>query len=312
MTYQSFSNVYNKGRDMSYSRDFDIIIEKGKYITQGDIHFKIEYSNVNENKIKKYYESLTEKLIDCSKSLKKDLKDIEKCKDNLDDFFDLQIKNMKEEYNKALKRETPLLHFDDVQLFVEFGGKDILIARRNISSLEEKIVNNCLYLNQLFPGIQFNYDSNCSLRIRFNRSSDFNECLKFVCHYNLHDMNENVKISSFTKKYEESILYGTLKEINTNFPIDFEYKDIKILPIVDPMLSRELEPEDWKNKSEVIKKQFKLLKFQYFKNGLKTEEINGVGNYHIESSFNEEDFEKNNLPLPDNTCVYLKIIQLFN
>lgn len=46
-----------------------------------------------------------------------------------------------------------------------------------------------------------------------------------------------LKFHHLLKKYEESILYDTLKEIDTNFPVDFKYKN----------LSR----EKWENKSEL-------------------------------------------------------------
>lgn len=309
MTYQSFCNIDVKGIDESCQREFTIVIEKGKYITQDDIHFKIEYSNINKSKIDKCCAMLKQSLKDYSGNLKNNLKDIESCRDDLNNLFKTQIENIKEEHIKAAKRQIPLFHFQNVELLVNYdGGHYILIARRMISSLEERIVNNSLYLNQLFPGIQFKYSSDYSLKIKFMRSIDFNECLKFECHYELHDMNNDVEISLLKPKYEESMLFGTLKEINANFDIDFDYKNIKIVLIVDPMLSRLFEPEEWKNKSIQIKKQFKLLKLKYFKNGLEVDGFSGKGRYHIEGSLGNECCEEKS----PNTVIYLKIVKLFD
>lgn len=322
MTYQSFSNTNPLNTiDTGCHREFTITIPKGsKYITQDDIYFNIEYTNINYNKIDKYYEDLHEQCCGLFRGCtSKKIDELREKQAKFNELTDLTIKNIEEECSKAKDRQTPLFIFQDIELFVKSKANNEYksIARRMFVGLDEMIINGCLYLNQIFPGIKFKYNDCHDLMIRFTRAPFINECLKFECHYNLRDRaNPNIKgiqlgppfvNSSMTKKYSEMILPGGL---NCNVNVSCNHCSFEMKPCVNMSLSRSVEPEEWKNKAEeLIKKYYEPLKMEFYIDGLKIDKSEfgkTTGLYHIEL------LNKDELACDDFYKVDWKIIQLFD
>lgn len=322
MTYQSFSscNPLNTN-DTGCSRDFTITIPKGsKYITQDDIYFNIEYTNINYDKINKYYEDLREKCLDLYRGcLCRKIEELREKQTKFNELTESTIKDIEEEEKKAKDRQTPLFIFQNIELFIKSKADDEFksIARRMYSGLDEMIINGCLYLNQIFPGIKFKYNSCFELMIRFTRAPFINECIKFECHYNLHDRaSPNIKgiqlgppfeNSSTNKKYSEMILSGGF---SCNVNVSCVHCSFEIKPCVNISLSRIVEPEEWKNKTEeLIKKYYEPLKMEFYVDGMKIDKSEfgkTTGLYHIEL------LNKDELKCDDFYKVDWKIVQLFD
>lgn len=289
MAYQAFSmcNPIDID-DEGCCRDFIITIPENKYITQGDIHFKIEYTNINYYKIDKYYSDLHSSCVDTFKGCL--AKSVEKWKEKqakLNELIDSTIKNIEDEETKAKDRQTPLFVFQNIELFVD----DVSIARRIVSGLDEMIVNGCLYVNQIFPGIKFKYDSKHQLMFRFQRAPIINKCLKFECHYNLcnrisPDIQleppfENSKVDLIYKEYLIPAGFYT-----GNINIEPCVKSFKMIPCVNLRLFNKIENENYKSESKrLINECYNILKLKYYKDGSEISESefgNSSGLYHIE------------------------------
>lgn len=284
MTYQSFSmcnplNTYDEG----CTREFKIIIPKGKYTTQGDIHFKIEYTNINYNKIECKYDNCFEKV----KSLRfdKSVESLKEYKTKINELIDSTIKDIENEHSLAPLRQTPLFMFQDIQLFVN----DNLVARRMFCSLDEMIINGCLYPNQIFPGIEFKYTSDDKVIFRFTRAPIKNECLKFECHYNCSDITEGMIFGLITG-YKEYYLSAGL----SNVEIENNVTSFKMIPCVNSNLHVKLEYEDYRKEAErLIKECYNKFKFKYYKDGLEITEGEfgfSTGLYYIEI-LNKDEFK---------------------
>lgn len=316
MAYQSFStcnplNIIDEG----CTREFKIIIPKGsKYITQDDIYFNIEYTNINYGKINKYYEELREKCLDLHRDcLCRKIEELREKQTKFNELIDSTIKDIEEEEKKAKDRQTPLFIFQDIELYIKSKDSDEykLIARRMYIGLDEMIINGCLYLNQIFPGIKFKYNSCFELMIRFTRAPIDNECIKFECHYNLHDReNPNIKelqISTTNKKYSEMILPGGF---SCNVNVSCNHCSFEMKPCVGMRLFKCVEPEEWKNKAEeLIKKYYEPLNMEFYKDGMKIDKSEfgkTTGLYHIEL------LNKDELECDDFYKVDYKIVQLFD
>ena len=153
--------------------------------------------------------------------------------------------------------------------------------------------------------------------IRFTRAPFINECLKFECHYNLHDradpnrkglqLGPPFENSSANKKYSEMILPGGF---SCNVNVSCVHCSFEIKPCVNMSLSRIVEPEEWKNKSEeLIKKYYEPLKMEFYKDGMKIDKSEfgkTTGLYHIEL-LNKDELECNEFYKID-----YKIVQLFD
>jgi hypothetical protein len=279
MTYQAFSSYNPKNiNDAGSMREFKIIIPKSKYITQGDIHFKIDYTNINYDKIENYYNKLQTNCLELFKNYEnKNINELKKKQTKLNELIESTIKNIEQEEAAAITRETPLFMFQNIELFVN----NISIARRTSYSLEEVIVNGCLYLNQIFPGIKFKYDSEHQITVRFQRAPIQNKCLKFECHYNVADILENIIIGLSTG-YKEYLLHPD----SINIDILGNVKSFKMVPYVSYRLYKKLENKDYKAEAKrLINECYLKLKFKYYKDGLEINETEfGTmpGSYHIE------------------------------
>lgn len=295
MTYQSFSNCNPLNHiDDGCVREFKIIIPKGKYITQEDIHFKIEYTNVKYDKIEKSYDKCLEKV----KSLRfdKDIDSLKEYKTKINELIDSTIETIEQEYETAKERQTPLFMFQNIELY----ENEKFIARRMFSSLDDLIINGCLYLNQIFPGIEFKYTSDDYLMIRFTRAPFNNECLKFECHYNVSDISDESMIFGLITGYKEYLIPAGFYLGNINIEPDVE--SFKMVPCVKFNLLNEIDNKDYKAEAErLIKKYYNKMKFKYYKDGLeisKAEFGTSPGLYHIEllnkdELVNENDFKNN-------------------
>lgn len=294
MTYQAFSdcNPLNV-KDAGCSRDFTITIPKGsKYITQDDIYFNIEYTNINYDKVDECYEKLNKECIEefrgcvirSTKKLKEQL-------NKLNEIFNNTIKDIEKEKTAAKDRQTPLFMFQNIELFVN----DVSIACRRLSGLDELIVDNKLPLNQIFPGIEFKYNHENLLRIRFQRAPIKNKCLKFECHYDLHDRADpNIKGIQLGPPFENSKINTLYKEyimpggfFTGNIDIEPDVKSFKMVPCVGFMYYKKFEKsEDYIIQAEkMINEYYNKMKLKYYKDGLEIKESefgNSPGLYHIE------------------------------
>lgn len=284
MTYQSFSvcnplNTCDKG----CTREFKIIIPKNKYTTQGDIHFKIDYTNINYNKIECKYDNCFENI----KLLRfdKNVESLKEYKTKINELINSTIKDIENEHSLAKDRQTPLFMFQNIQLFVN----DCLVARRMFYSLDEMIVNGCLYPNQIFPGIKFKYTSDDSVVFRFTRAPIENKCLKFECHYNCSDITEGLTFGLITG-YKEYLLPAGLSDVE----IEPKIKSFKMIPCVNSNIRVNLEYENYKKEAErLIKECYNNFKFKYYKDGLEIDETEfgtSPGLYHIEV-LNKDEFK---------------------
>ena len=293
MTYQSFAccNPLNIN-DEGCSREFKIIIHENKYITQDDIYFNIEYSNINYNKIEKIHTNYLTK----SNSIgfeKMNIENLKEYKNKINELIDSTIDDIEKEHSSAKNRQTPLFMFHNIELFVKTKNNDtfISIARRGISGLDDLITNGHLSLNLIFPGIKFKYPSLCDLMIRFTRAPFKNDCLKFECHYNLNDVPENESIFvDLKKKYKEYILPAGMKDLM----IEPDVKSFKIVPCVNCMFFKVIDVKDYKSKAEnLINEYYNKMKLKYYKDGLEIKESEfgtSPGLYHIEL-LNEDEFK---------------------
>ena len=290
MTYQSFANVEGlKQPDPGLTREFKIIIPKGKYITQGDIHFKIEYTNINYEKI----ENICASYLTKSKSIgfeKMNVENLKEYKTKINELIDSTIETIEQEYKDAPSRQTPLFMFQNIELFVDERS----VARRMFSSLDDLITNNHLYLNQIFPGIKFKYDSSHELLIRFTRGVIENKCLKFECHYNVSDIPEEDMSFGLIAGYKEYILPGSL--YCANIEIEPDVKSFKMVPLINHHLFKFVDNKDYKSESErIINECYNNLKLKYYKDGLEISESEfgtSPGLYHIEP-LNRDELSKN-------------------
>lgn len=284
MTYQSFSicNPLNTC-DEGCNREFKIIIPKNKCVTQDEIYFNIEYTNINYNKIECKYDNCFEKV----KSLRfdKSVESLKEYKTKINELIDSTIKDVEQEHSLAKDRQTPLFMFQNIQLFVNNN----LVARRMYNSLDEMIVNGCLYVNQIFPGIKFKYTSDDLVVFRFTRAPIKNECLKFECHYNCNDLVEKLP-SGLITGYKEYLLPAGLSDVE----IEPKIKSFKMIPCINFTLHVKTEYENYKKESErLIKECYNNFKFKYYKDGLEINETEfgtSPGLYHIEV-LNKDDFK---------------------
>jgi hypothetical protein len=288
MTYQSFSvcNPLNTC-DEGCNREFKIIIPENKCVTQDEIYFNIEYTNINYNKIECKYDNCFENI----KSLcfDKNVESLKEYKTKINELIDSTIKDIENEHSLAPLRQTPLFMFQNIQLFVNNN----LVARRMFNSLDEMIINGCLYINQIFPGIKFKYTSDDSVVFRFTRAPIKNECLKFECYYNCSDLTEKLP-SGLITGYKEYLLPAGLN----NIEIEKKVKSFKMIPCVNSNIRVNLEYEDYILQAErLIKECYNNFKFKYYKDGLKINETEfgtSPGLYHIEilnkDDFNNADF----------------------
>lgn len=292
MTYQSFScvnplNICDEGS----MREFRIVIHENKYITQDDIYFNIEYTNVNYDKIENSFVNYLMK----SKSLgfNKDLDSLKEYKTKINDLIDSTIDDIEKEQEAAPLRQTPLFIFQNIELFVKPKNSDdyVSIARRMFSGLDEMITNGKLSLTQIFPGLEFKYSSLCELMIRFTRAPMKNKCLKFECHYDLNDVSENESIViDLSKKYKEYVIPAGLKD----FDVEPDVKSFKMVPCVSYRLFKKIENKDYIPQAErLIKENYDILKFKYFKDGQEIQKPDfgtSPGLYHIEI-FNKDEIK---------------------
>lgn len=194
------------------------------------------------------------------------------------------------EYSKANQKQTPLFMFRDIELFIN----DNLLAHRMFCSLEEMIIDGCLYIDQVFPGIKFKYASNDSLTFKFTRSAIKNKCLKFECHYNCHVIPEEGMLFGLFTGYKEYVLPAGF--ISNNINIEPDVKSFKMVPCVSYSLYKNLKIEDYKSEVErLIKEYYNKMKLKYYKNGLEISEKEfgkTPGMYHIDL-LNEEELSKN-------------------
>lgn len=301
MTYQAFSNCNPLTIiDEGCMREFRITIPENKYITQDDIYFNIEYTNINYDKIEENYTDYLNK----SKKIgyNKDLESMKEYKNKINELLDSTINNIKKEEEAAKERQTPLFIFQDIELFLETKNNDtsMSIARRMFSGLDEMITNGKLSITQLFPGIKFKYPSLCELKIRFQRAPIKNKCLKFECHYNLNDVDEKELIfNDFCKKYKEYMIPAGF--YTGNIMIEPDVKSFKMVPCVKHTSFERIDNKDYISQSErLIKENYDILKLKYFKDGLEIKESefgNSPGLYHIEilnmdDIKNKDDFYK--------------------
>lgn len=301
MTYQAFSdcnplNICDEG----CMREFRITIPENKYITQDDIYFNIEYTNINYDKVEENYTDYLNK----SKKIgyNKDLESMKEYKTKINELIDSTIDNIEKEHTSAKERQTPLFIFQNIELFVEMKDNDssISIARRMFSGLDEMITNGNLSISQLFPGIKFKYPSLCELRIRFQRAPIQNKCLKFECHYNLNDVAEKELIfNDFCKKYKELIIPAGF--YTGNILIEPDVKSFKMVPCVNFSLFKSIDNKDYIPQAErLTKENYDILKLKYYKDGLEIKESEfgtSSGLYHIEilnmdDIKNKDDFYK--------------------
>lgn len=293
MTYQSFASCNPLNiNDEGCSREFKIIIHKNKYITQDDIYFNIEYSNINYDKIEKIHTNYLSK----SNSIgfeKLNLENLKEYKNKINELIDSTIDDIEKEHSSAKDRQTPLFMFHNIELFVKTKNNDtyISIAQRRISGLDDLITNGHLSLTQIFPGIKFKYTSLCELMIRFTRGPSKNQCLKFECHYDLNNVPENETIFiDLSKKYKEYVLPAELKDLE----IEPDVKSFKMVPCVNYMFYKVIDNKDYKSKAEtLINEYYNKMKLKYYKDGLEIKESEfGIspGLYHIEL-LNENDFK---------------------
>ncbi len=292
MTYQAFSNcnplnIYDEGS----MREFKIIISKDMYITQDDIYFNIEYTNVNYDKIEDSFVNYLMK----SKSLgfNKDLDSLKEYKTKFNELIDSTIETIEKEQEAAPSRQTPLFIFQNIELYVKTKNNDnyVSIAKRMFSGLDEMITNGKLSLTQIFPGLKFKYSSLCDLMIRFTRAPMKNKCLKFECHYNLNDISENESIViDLNKKYKEYVIPAGLKD----FKVEPDVKSFKMVPCVSYRFFKKIENKDYIPQAErLIKENYDILKFKYFKDGLEIQQSEfgtSPGLYHIEI-FNKDEIK---------------------
>lgn len=292
MTYQSFSSVNPLNiNDEGSMREFRIIIHENKYITQDDICFNIEYTNINYDKIENSFVNYLMK----SKSLgfNKDLDSLKEYKTKFNELIDSTIDTIEKEQETAPSRQTPLFIFQNIELYAKTKNNDnyISLARRMFSGLDEIITNGKLSLTQIFPGLEFKYPSLCELMIRFTRAPIENKCLKFECHYNLNDVPENESIViDLKKKYKEYIVPAGLKD----FEVEPDVKSFKMVPCVSYRLFKEIENKDYIAQAKrLIENNYNILKFKYYKDGLEIKESefgNSPGLYHIEI-FNKDEIK---------------------
>ncbi len=301
MTYQAFStcNPLNIN-DAGSTRDFTISIPKGsKYITQDDIYFNIEYTNINYDIVDKYYEKLNkeciEKFRDC---VIRSTKKLREQQNELNELFNNTIKDIEEQKTAAKDRQTPLFMFQNIEIFVN----DVSIACRRLSGLDELIVDNKLPLTQIFPGIKFKYNYENLLRIRFTRGPTKNKCLKFECHYDLQDIirpeTRGLQLglpfenSPITTLYREYIIPGGFFTGNIN--IEPDVKSFKMIPCVGFMLYKKFENKDYVKESEkMVNEYYNKMKLKYYKDGLEISESEfgtSPGLYHIEL-LNKDEFK---------------------
>lgn len=286
MTYQAFSNCNPLNiSDEGCMREFRITIPENKYITQDDIYFNIEYTNINYDKIEENYADYLNE----SKKIgyNKDLESMKEYKNKINELLDSTINNIKKEEEAARERQTPLFIFQDIELFMDLKNNDTSksIARRMFSGLNEMITNGKLSITQLFPGIKFKYSSLCELRIRFQRTAIKNKCLKFECHYNLNDVSENESIVvDLNKKYKEFMIPAGF--YTGNIMIEPDVKSFKMVPCVRHTLFNIVDNKDYIPQAErLIKENYDILKFKYYKDGLEIKDSefgNSPGLCHIE------------------------------
>ena len=266
MTYQAFSNCNPLNIiDEGCMREFRIIIPENKYITQDDIYFNIEYTNINYDKIEENYTDYLTKSMKIGYN--KDLESMKEYKNKINELLDSTINNIEKEEEAAKERQTPLFIFQDIELFMELKNNDTFksIARRMFSGLDEMITNGKLSITQLFPGIKFKYSSLCELRIKFQRAPIKNKCLKFECHYNLNDVSENESIIvDLNKKYKEYMIPAGF--YTGNIMIEPDVKSFKMIPCVRHTLFKRIDNKDYKKESErLIKENYEILKLKYCK-----------------------------------------------
>ena len=290
MTYQAFStcNPLNIN-DAGSTRGFIITIPKDMYITQDDIYFNIEYTNINYDKVDKYYEQLNKVCIDEFRDcVIRSTKKLREQQNKLNELFNNTIKDIEEQKTAAKNRQAPLFMFQNIELFVN----DVSIACRRLSGLDELIVDNKLPLNQIFPGIKFKYNHSHQLGIRFQRTSIKNKCLKFECHYDLHSFNDGEEKKEIKGGYKEYIIPGGF--FTGNITIEPDVKSFKMIPCVGFMLYKKFENKDYVIESEkLVNEYYNKMKLKYYKDGLeisKTEFGTSPGVYHIEL-LNKDEFK---------------------
>lgn len=289
MTYQSFANVeVLKHPDPGLTREFRIIISKDMYITQDDIYFNIEYTNINYDKIEKIHTNYLVK----SQSIgfeKMNVENLKEYKTKINELIDSTIDIIEKEQEAAPSRQTPLFIFQNIELYED----DKMIACRRISGLDELIVNDKLSLNQIFPGIKFKY-FNRQLMIRFQRSPMKNECLKFECHYDLHHFDEGEEKKEIKGGYKEYIIPGGF--YTGDIQIEPDVKSFKMVPLINHHLFKFVDNKDYKSESErIINECYNNLKLKYYKDGLEISESEfgtSPGLYHIEL-LNRDELSKN-------------------
>jgi len=286
MTYQAFA-THNPLNiiDSESIRDFNIIIPEGKYITQDEIYFNIEYTNINYNKIENIYINYLTK----SQSLgfDKNINSLKEYKIKINELIDSTIKDIENEHSLAKDRQTPLFMFRSVELFVD----NTSIARSAFYSLDEMINDNCLYLNQIFPGIKFRYNHENQLIIRFSRAPIKNECLKFECHFNCNDITKGMNFGLITG-YKEYLVPGGF--ITGDIQIEPDVKSFKMIPCVSFTFYKKFENKDYKKEAEkMINEYYNKMKLKYYKDGLEINETEfgtSPGLYHIEI-LNKDEFK---------------------
>lgn len=300
MTYQAFSSCNSLDvNDAGSIRDFKISIPKDKYITQEDIYFNIEYTNINYDMVDKYYEKLNKECIEEFRNCRnRSTKKLREQQNKLNELFNNTIKDIEYQKTVAKDRQTPLFMFQNIELFVN----NVSIACRRLSGLDELIVDDKLTLNQIFPGIKFKYNYEKQLMIRFQRNPMKNKCLKFECHYDLQDtirpetrglqLGLPFENSPTTTLYKEYIIPGGFFTGNIN--IEPDVKSFKMIPCVSFTLYKKFENKDYILESEkLINEYFDKMKLKYYKDGLEISESEfrtSPGLYHIEL-LNKDEFK---------------------
>lgn len=287
-SYKSFSmcnpiNIVDSGS----MREFHIVIPQNKYITISDIMFNIKYNNVDYNKldeIRKDFNKNKDAL-----HLDVQLGNIGDYKEKMNNLIDKMSNEYCVEMESSKSKWTQLSMFQSIELYVidKTTGENKCVAKRILSSVDEIITDDKLYLHNVFKGAKFKYSSKYDLLIKFYRSAKSNKCLKFECVYNLHDEKNDEKYPDFNQCiYKEYII----PILNSGYNVDIEedYKEI----IEEFCITNNVE-EPLKRLAEI----YNTVKLTLYKDGMKTEAFNGKGLYHIDFENLVEDGMKNNICL---------------
>ena len=121
MTYQSFSSCNPLNTcDEGCTREFTITIPKGsKYITQDDIYFNIEYTNINYDKVNKYCKDLREQCLDLHRGcLSKNIEELREKQLKFNELTESTIKNIEEECSNLSLKYSQVLNLNIIHVMI--------------------------------------------------------------------------------------------------------------------------------------------------------------------------------------------------